>query len=54
VELACDRAALTPEEVLADERLPGLELVAGEFAHAVGQGVGAAKVERRLDAVDGA
>ena len=52
VELARDRAALAPEEVLADERLPRLERVAGQLADAVGERAHAVEVERRLDAVE--
>ena len=52
MELARDRAALAAEEVLADERLPRLQLVAGELPDAVGQRPHPGEVERGLDAVE--
>src|SRR5205814_8203461 len=52
VELACDRAALADEEILADDRLPRLELVPGEAAYLVGDLADTAEVEVRAHAVE--
>src|SRR5207245_11284206 len=52
VELARDRAALAPEEGLARDRLPRLELVAGKLAHPLGDLADAVEPEVRLDAVE--
>ena len=53
MELARDGAALAAEERLAGDRLPRLELVAGELAHALGDLAHPVEPEVRLDAVEG-
>src|SRR5205823_7796925 len=54
VELACDRTALPAEERLARDRLPGLEFVAGELAHALRDLADSIEPQVRPDAVEGA
>src|SRR5919201_881150 len=54
VELACDGAALAHEQVLAYERLPRLELVAGQRADARRDLAQAVEAEIGADAVEGA
>src|SRR5262249_1993286 len=51
VELARHRAGLAGEQVLADERLPGLELVAGARADELRNVSGALEPQPRVDAV---
>src|SRR5436305_8903963 len=53
VELADDRSALAPEECLAGDRLPRLELVAGELLDTGRNLADTVEAEVRLDAVKG-
>src|SRR5829696_1351892 len=52
VELARDGRALATEQRLARDRLPRLELVARELAHALGHPTHVVEAEVRLDAVE--
>src|SRR5919201_1200751 len=52
MELARDGARLAPKQVLPDERLVGLELVAGEPAQTLSERTHAIKPEIRLDPVE--
>src|SRR5262249_10601665 len=52
VELARDGARLAPVEGVAGDRLPGLELVAGQLADALGDAADQVETETGLDPVE--
>src|SRR5690349_13785352 len=52
VELTRDRTGLAAKEVVADERLVGLELVSRQTAQPLGERTRAVETQLRLDAVE--